>query len=879
MVTRLRSIGRRLGDMWTTPGGSPILLDRTILSGIFGDSRMLRHLLSIVAVLAVTGLAPGQGSGREFADPMGWQTLRDRLVLIAPSPAQLEQMAIVHSQYLANMESLRAGTLAAYLDETKGVGAFGTSDPNKASRIEAKAKQIRREIAAQDDALFANLSAIGGAAQQHGLDRAHQRRTRDRLRLRKSGLFYFGGDSAATLAIEPRDIIDWASLDNDTAAVLDADLTAWEDHYTALLTQHAAGARKGLVSITKALSTIRSFEPDTSESQQPSAEDIQSIMGVYQDAQQQAVEFTRPIAARIKNHGLNGLNGFAGTLPPAEGLELVKTSLPRSRMHDGVARVARALQEADLTAEQSAAVADILQRWHKDAITLILDHQRAAWLDDEENSMQFIQAVGDGIQIPGQHATNASGIRMAWNTRHNFTLDALKSITPDSVSTDFDRAYASTGHRDARPPHTTSSSSVMIVGSTSGSDDGGHQGSIVVSSYISADDGFASGLLGRGQTLPAITQRTAETLSDDLALSDDHHERLMQLQLAHDKARSAIEATQLTKRQARKDEAKAKVESGEPIDQMQLAMIFMEPISTEGLDELDVAFFDGAEQLTQQPERVDPWRKARQRQRLLGGGGMLSASMSIMDVPDDRWKVDLLDLVESCDLPAHDHRAARAALSTWHDAATALVKEYAALQGQVDDAMQKMMTRSTGEPGGAIEIDISAAMEVESRRGKMIARRTALAELNQDTLDAILDATNGSASIRRGWLMAAFPSIAKEDAFIEVYSRALSLESLTDEQRLTIGVSQLEHEAQWWKAAEGMVAAIIDAGKSTESDSEQAFYASQRTRQELDSMAFSRRETAVKRLESLRSVLSEAQLARASGLQDPAEPRQLAFPF
>lgn len=76
-----------------------------------------------------------------------------------------------------------------------------------------------------------------------------------------------------------------------------------------------------------------------------------------------------------------------------------------------------------------------------------------------------------------------------------------------------------------------------------------------------------------------------------------------------------------------------------------------------------------------------------------------------------------------------------------------------------------------------------------------------------------------------------------------------------------------------------MVASIIAAEKSTESDSEQAFYAAQRMRQELDSMTFSRRENALKRLQLLRSVLTVAQLAEANGLQDPMQPQPLAFPF
>lgn len=72
---------------------------------------MLRRIISVLAIIAVTELSYGQGTGQGFADPMSWQILRDRLVLIAPSASQLEHMAIVHDQYLASMEALRTSTL------------------------------------------------------------------------------------------------------------------------------------------------------------------------------------------------------------------------------------------------------------------------------------------------------------------------------------------------------------------------------------------------------------------------------------------------------------------------------------------------------------------------------------------------------------------------------------------------------------------------------------------------------------------------------------------------------------------------------------------------------------------------------------------------
>ena len=56
-------------------------------------------------------------------------------------------------------------------------------------------------------------------------------------------------------------------------------------------------------------------------------------------------------------------------------------------------------------------------------------------------------------------------------------------------------------------------------------------------------------------------------------------------------------------------------------------------------------------------------------------------------------------------------------------------------------------------------------------------------------------------------------------------------------------------------------------------------YESQRLRQEVDRHTFARREAALKRLEKLRSILNEQQIAAAGGLEDPAAPQKLELPF
>ena len=311
-------------------------------------------------------------------------------------------------------------------------------------------------------------------------------------------------------------------------------------------------------------------------------------------------------------------------------------------------------------------------------------------------------------------------------------------------------------------------------------------------------------------------------------------------------------------------------------DQMKLGMILMAPISREGLESLDAAFFDGVEDIAGNQTLVQPWRLARVRELARLSGGMMSASIEMIGVPDNRWKVDLLALIERADMADGDRQAARAAMANWHADATSLALDVKASRDALDDGMLAMM-KNMGR-GGKVEIDVQAAMDVERLQQAAARKRDALSTLTQQTADAIAGAVSDTRAFRLAWLQRAFPDVAADDAFPKRYRTAAATARLSDDQRGAIAMLRAEHDESWWLETEAAIA-ILTAERAAVEDQTQAFYEAQRLRQEVDRHTFARREAALKRLEQLRGILDEQQLAEAGGLTDPAAPQSMALPF
>jgi len=340
-----------------------------------------------------------------------------------------------------------------------------------------------------------------------------------------------------------------------------------------------------------------------------------------------------------------------------------------------------------------------------------------------------------------------------------------------------------------------------------------------------------------------------------------------------------MQTARADERQRQQTLARERMEEAGEQDQaamMEIAMVMMQPISRDGLDALDEAFFEGVATLTETPERLEPWRLARVRELATGGGGMMSAGLEAVGVPDDRWKVDLLMVVEESDLDDQDRENAKAAMVDWHAAATKALLDIRAAEDELEAGMQAMMKAATDT--GKVEIDIEAAMKVDKLHAKNQNARLDLSLLNQAAVDAIANAVLDGQTLRRTWLEAAFPHVASDDGFVRLYKRAAAAGELTDDQRAAIALLRAEHDEAWWAATEDATA-IIAAEREPITNQQEAFFAGQQIRQEVDRQTFSRREAALKRIEQLRAILNQQQLAAAEGLADPPEHQGLAMPF
>jgi hypothetical protein len=374
-----------------------------------------------------------------------------------------------------------------------------------------------------------------------------------------------------------------------------------------------------------------------------------------------------------------------------------------------------------------------------------------------------------------------------------------------------------------------------------------------------------------------------DSITRDLQLDEVGLAELNALYESHEATRLAIETERAAERRQIAEAAKKDMEENGQRDQaamMRLGMLMMEPISRDGLDELDTTFFSGVNALASRLGKdpvlvVQPWRLSRTRSLSSGGGGLLTGSLDMIGPPDDRWKADLFEVVETADLTDADRAAAHVAIQDWHAPATAGMADVKKSRDDLSEGMQAMM--SGGD--GAVSIDMTAAMEVEKLQQTMKRSRESLATLSQQTAEAIAEAIVDSPRFRRAWFAAAFPRVARSDRFLKLYGLASKASELSDDQRAAIAMLRAEHDENWWANTEEAVAVMTTAEKATSNNPQDAFYRSQRLRQEVDRHTFARREAALKRLEKLRSILNEQQIAAAGGLEDPAAPQTLELPF
>ncbi len=833
---------------------------------------MLARLTATLALTLTASLATAQSMFNQFVDPVTWPQLKDRLVLISPSDSQMDRIAVEHDAYLASFESLRAGDIATYLEDTKGFGPLTADDADDGRRAAARASAIRADIAKIDEAFYDRVAALLGEGQHAGLDRLRQRRERDRLRLRSSALVV--GIQAPTH--EPGDAVSWGELTENDRKDLEHTVAAWEDRYTRLLKGWASASDRSQVTFIEVIAQLNARQKDFSPEHPPTPEEIQGLMSLFQSAQKEVLGQLTPHIDRIQDHIVAGTTKMADRMPLTLQFDFVRAATSGSYLPNRVSAWVEAARRRDVDASTIAQLQHIREAWEMDAVPLMIESLEATWADESAAQLAMQQTTESGniaIEIPT--AEHVRALRERWTARHDEALADMQRLIPEQLAADLkDDADNAAVDGD----HTTSHSSTMVV-VAGGSDETDGDGAVVVSSSVSTSDGDWPDQFDHLMTIPRIRDETIEGISRDLSLSEAAQIQLRSLHTEHEAARLAMETARTGERRSEQARMKAAMEGESEPSQammMDMALIMMQPISREGLDELDAAFFRGVGELTENPDGLEPWRLARVRELATGGGGMMSASLGAIGVPDHRWSADLFTLVEACDLTDQDRAAALAAMEAWHHAATDAILNIRDAEDRLEEGMRAMMNMSEGS--GKVEIDVQAAMKVEQLNAEVQKEHLGLSELTQATMDAMAAQVSDAHTLRRAWLKAAFPDIASVDAFLKLYARAADTADLTDDQRAAIAMLQAEHVESWWDATEEAVA-ILSVDRAPPANQQEAFFEGQRIRQEVDRHTFARREAALKRIEHLRTILNHVQLTAADGLADPPEAQGLAMPF
>ena len=841
---------------------------------------MLFRLTFIASFLLTATISLGQGAGKQFPGPLSWPTLRERLLLISPSAAQSERIATEHDAYLVEFEALRAESIASFLDDTKGLGVLTTTKPEEGRRAIARIKNIRSDIAKLDDALFLQLAGILAESQQDGLERIKQRRERDRLQTRASTMITGGNFQA----VEPREAIDWAALSQVDRDVIENMLAVWENKYTNQIQAWSRSQDHALIAFVEILSELNAKQAEFSPESPPNSEEIAELIGMFQAAQKSVQEQVAPDVRRIQKHIIGGFRSLATLLPEDQRYEVVRALATDVWLINSIPKAERGARRSGLDDATTEALTQIVLAWEDDAVNLLIEAVEAKWRDSQAREQAAIEPNEDGsISIAVPTAEQVDAVRARWDIKHDATLRAIASLVPSS---DADSLIADGSDNDDAPHRKQNEvmvgTTVMIQSDGDGTEDEGS--AVIISGSVSENQG--GGLEGAKQALlsiPPLKRQMLDSITRDLQLDEVGLAELNALYESHEATRLAMETERATERRKIAEAAKKEIGENGQRDQaamMRLGMLMMEPISRDGLDELDATFFNGvnvlAVNLGKDPVLVvQPWRLSRTRSLSSGGGGMLTGSLDMIGPPDDRWKADLFEVVESADLTDADRAAAHNAMQDWHAAATTGMADVKKSRDDLNEGMQAMM--SGGD--GAVSIDMEAAMEVEKLQQTMKQSRETLATLSQQTVDLIAEAIADSPRFRREWFAAAFPRVAQSDRFLKLYLLASKASELSDDQRAAIAMLRAEHDEHWWANTEEAVAVMTTAEKATSSNPQDAFYRSQRLRQEVDRHTFARREAALKRLEKLRSILNEQQIAAAGGLEDPAAPQKLELPF
>ena len=827
---------------------------------------MLRYTLTITVLLLMAIPAMAQTIDTIFPDPLSWPILRERLQAIQPSEAQLKLVASEHDAYLRGWEEFHEEDIADFLIETKGFGAMTSDDPDEARRHLARTAAIRRHLSALDEDLFGRLEALLSESQRAGLNAIGQWRARSRLRSRSMPAL-----SGLTIPdIELRPAVPWADLDEPSQRSIEAMLEDWEARQTKLLEAWATATDRASLAFIEQIAQLNAAQSDFSPENPPSQEVIAELINTFRAAQQQNAASIQPSIDQLQRHALSGIESLATHLPPQYQFQAVREITPPA----GGNRIDAAIQSARRQGLDASTLLDmeiIADQWRNEAIPIMIGMLRAQWLDQQKMMQGMMASSEDGtLSIPMPDQSETMEARTQWREAHDRTLESILAMAPDRGSLENEIS-----NEDVIEAQTFESSTTIIM--SSGSEEESDGATVVVSSTISNDTSMPPHMKHAGR-LPPITPQMLNAIARDLELDQTERMALDRLHQAHDTARDRMEAARLDERNAKREALQTQMESSEdrnPAVMMEVARLMTEPISREGLESLDQAFFDGIDGMTGEDPRLSPWRLARTRARSVGGG-MMSGSMDLVGMPDRRWKVDLLMTVEEIDVNDEDRASLRSIILDWHAPATTSLLDIHETADRLEDAMNLMVQAS--QKDGGMNIDLAAAMKLQSLQEELASKQTSLALLNQEFANAAIAELQDGTAFERQWQMDAFPIIAGDPDFLPLYEKAANVDGLTDDQRAAIAMLKAEHDEAWWSSTQKAISKVI--GDTLDSaDAEEAFFQSQQARQEVDRIAFARREAALKRLEKLREILNSAQLVMLNHLPDPETAPTERLPF
>ncbi len=804
----------------------------------------MASLISLVVTLAVTTTAVGQGSGRHFAEPMSWATLRQQLNRLSLADAQWADLQEAHDTYLVEMAQLRDGPIDRWLqDHGNGAwspGARGDQGPRLRER-----DRIRGQIGDLDDTLFDAMASVLGQEQQIPLERLRLRRNRDRM--------LFGQHLSDAVRIELADHIEPALVDDQLAGAL----YDWEDQRTALLKQ-----------LTQAIDAYDTAQRDAISRQmelfEQAGNDPEALQGMAETFQSEMARIMSEVDATkqgritpVQAHAWTGTKTIADMLPleDAHRLRAATVQALGVRIGGNPDQLLRSWDLDPANPDVAAALAD-----YRQDMAGLMGTAAVTAIPLPDGTGTVWAGQGDPDALPPWQVRHEALAKASepLSKRYSELVQTLEGLASADIDTHRPLAHGRVEEAISLSDLASSGSTVVMVTTAGDGTDG-----VISSSYsfeVEGDDlGNISAMFGGHMLgLTPLPKHLRDRLIRDMVLEAAQQDALDVALAAHQATLDDLAA------------AAQKANGGGP---NMLSFTLGGP--SEHADELaaaDDAFFEAVAMLGD-PAGLTPHRLARRRAIALGQEGIASFAMGMMGGGTDAMhSADPTEALETAQLDDAVVRQHLLTLGDWHEKATANAHALADAQAAQAETMPNMVLAD-----GETEFDHTSfdheAMQAAAQRVESAKRD--LAARNKEGIDVICETLSpGDAQqVRRAWLTRAFPSvIGRGDPLARSFGSAFGCEGLTDNQRATMMQLQMDHEEAWWATSQAIIESMAgDDAPDLFSGDLAGFEAMQRAQRDLQRRLFDRREASLKRLERLREVLTPEQLDALGGLPDPAQ--------